>query len=119
MNEKKAKKSRAAKPQDMEFTGYVESITASSQFQFEITSKKIGRRSYSVAAGDAAVAALVTASYLAGKKISVTGAPNGGSIPVAREVRLGAKAKSRKIKAYPRKLTIPAEHPAPQTPPQA
>jgi ribosomal protein L6P/L9E len=106
MDEKKAKKTPDVTA-DQEFAGRIESVTAGAQFRFEVAGKKSGRRSYSVAPGATAMAALVTAAHLAGKKVFVTGADNGEAGYVAGEIRIGAKPKPAKVKAYPKKLKAP------------
>jgi hypothetical protein len=118
MDEQKTKKRPdAATPK--EFTGRIEGITANSQFRFDLAGKKSGRTTFSIPSGDTAMAGLVTACYLAGKKISVTGLANGGAIFVASEVRLGAKPKAKKAKAYPKKLKASPDASAPTVTPQA
>jgi hypothetical protein len=119
MSEQMAKKSRdAAMPR--EFTGRIEGITANSQFSFDVSGKKSGRKTFSIASGDAVMAALVTASYLAGKKVSITSTANGEAVQLASQIRLGAKPKADKVKAYPRKLKkAPSDASAPTTAPQA
>ena len=108
MDKKKVKKTPSPAAAQ-EFSGRIEGITAGAQFRFDVAAKKSGCRSYSIAAGDAAMAALVTASYLAGTKVFVTGVGNGEAIHVASEIRIGAKPKPHKVKAYPKKLKAPAE----------
>jgi hypothetical protein len=101
-------KKQSKKPKstsDGAFSGYVESIMAGSGFRFEVAGKKSGWRTFSIHAADpmhfSAMTALVTSSYLAGKKVNVMGAPNGGDAYVASEIRIGAK--SRAIKSKPLK----------------
>ncbi len=119
MDKQQANKSR--EPEVLkEFTGRIEGITASAQFRFDVAGKKSSRKSFSVPPGDTAMATLVTASYLAGKKISVTSIANGDATHIASKIRLGAKPKSEKTAAYPKKLKKAAsENSTPTVTPQA
>jgi hypothetical protein len=75
-----------------EFTGHINSISctkAGAEFRFDVVSKKGASRSYRLEAGNGAIAALVTAAYMAGKKVTVMDA-------AATEIRVGAKPKVTK-----------------------
>jgi hypothetical protein len=108
------KNNRAAN--DAEFSGRIESVIAGGDFRFAVTAKKGGRRMFSVNAADAAhfsaMTALVTSSYLAGKKVNVSGTVNGGVVYTANEIRIGAKPKPVKVKAVKPKKPV-AEAPPP------
>jgi hypothetical protein len=112
MTEKTSKaKGRASGP--AEFAGRIESITAGAEFRFAVAAKKAGVKMFAIAGAEpaqfAAMTALVTSSYLAGKKIHVTGMANGNSVTIASEVRIGAKPKAaRGGKAFPKNSKPPA-----------
>ena len=76
-----------------EFTGHINSITCAksgAEFRFDVVSKKDASRSYVLEAGNGAMAALVTAAYMAAKKVTVMDA-------AATEIRVGAKPKVPKV----------------------
>ena len=92
MNDKKTdkKKEAVAGP---EFTGHINSITSAksgAEFRFDVVGKKDASRSFVLENGNGAIAALVTAAYMAGKKVTVMDAG-------ASEVRVGAKPKVAKV----------------------
>jgi hypothetical protein len=92
MNDRKPakKKETLAKP---EFTGHINSITcakAGAEFRFDVVGKKDASRSYVLEAGNGAMAALVTAAYMAAKKVTVMDLG-------ATEIRVGAKPKVPKV----------------------
>jgi hypothetical protein len=106
MGDKKPPK-KPTKDSSGEFSGRVESITAGAEFRFEVAGKKLGRRVYAVPQGQA-----VASAYVAGKKIFVTGAPNGGGAHGVSEIRMGAKPVQIKA-AKPAKPPKAPEPPAP------
>jgi hypothetical protein len=104
MSDKKTdkKKEAVASP---EFTGHVNSIAcakAGAEFRFDVVGKKDVSCSYVLEAGNGAIAALVTAAYMAGKKVTVMDLG-------ASEVRVGAKPKVAKVPKAPK---VKAEKPA-------
>ncbi len=99
---KPAKKANSAS--QLEFSGRLDSINISgggSHFQFELVNKT-GSSSYLLDTanqpGFAALAAFVTAAYMAGKKIHVKGTANGEGLPFASDIRIGSKPKVPKVK---------------------
>jgi hypothetical protein len=105
MNDKKPAKKTVAvdKP---EFSGRVNgmSVAASgASVQFEVANKKNESRSYKLdsanAGGLALMASMLTAAYVGGKKVTVTGAANGEGMAIASEIRFGVKPKAPKVKA--------------------
>jgi hypothetical protein len=99
------KPARKPKPANqLEFTGRLESISINgggSHFQFAVTNKT-GGSSYLLDSANqpsfTTLASLVTAAYMAGKKIHVKATPNGDGLPFASEIRIGAKPKAPKVK---------------------
>ena len=81
-----------------EFSGYINSVTCAksgAEFRFDVVGKKRVNRAYVLDVGNGAMAALVTAAYMAGKKVTVMDA-------AASEICVGAKpkvAKPPKVKA--------------------
>jgi len=103
---KPAKKANSANK--LEFSGRLNSINVSgpgNHFQFELVGKN-GSSSYLLdsasPSGFAALAALVTSAYMAGKKIHVQGTANGEGLPFASSIRIGAKPKIPKAKPVKR-----------------
>ena len=101
-DKKPAKKANSANT--LEFSGRLDSINiggGGSRFQFELVNKT-GSSSYLLdtanQAGFAALAAIVTSAYMAGKKIHVKGTANGEGLPFASDIRIGAKPKVPKVK---------------------
>jgi hypothetical protein len=101
-DKKPAKKANSANK--LEFSGRLDSINiggGGSRFQFELVNKT-GSSSYVLdtanQAGFAALAAIVTSAYMAGKKIHVKGTANGEGLPFASDIRIGAKPKVPKVK---------------------
>jgi hypothetical protein len=117
----KASKANSSATRPAEFAGRIESITAGAEFRFAVTAKKGGTRTFAIEgaapAHFAAMTSLVTSTFLAGKKIHVTGVLNGDAVTVASEVRIGAKPKAPRVKSFPKKLKpLAASEPA-GTPP--
>ena len=100
-------KTPAKKPKSTnqtEFSGRLESISINgggSHFQFTVANKT-GGSSYLLDSSNqpsfGTLASLVTAAYMAGKKIHVKAAPNGEGLPFASEIRIGSKPKAPKVK---------------------
>jgi hypothetical protein len=103
MDDKKpAKKPKPAN--QMEFSGRLESVSINgggSHFQFELANKD-GSSAYLLDPANQSsftiLASLVTAAYMAGKKIHVKAAPNSEGLPFVSEIRIGAKPKAPKVK---------------------
>ena len=88
-----------------EFTGHINSIACAksgAEFRFDVVGKKDANRSFVLDAGNGAIAALVTAAYIAGKKVTVMDAG-------ASEVRVGAKPKVAKVPKAPKVPKVKAE----------
>jgi hypothetical protein len=101
-----------------EFTGRIDRITAGSQFSFDMKTKKSGQKSFFIPLDNAGMAALVIASYVSGKKISIKSKSDGGAGDIASEIRLGAKSEDAKSDIYPKKLkAAPSQPPAGVIPP--
>ena len=103
MDDKKPAKTPTPANQ-VEFSGRLESISINgggSHFQF-VVANKTGGSSYLLDSTNqpsfATLASLVTAAYMAGKKIHVKATPNGDGLPFASEIRIGAKPKAPKVK---------------------
>lgn len=104
MSDKKTEKKKEAVTSP-EFTGHINSITSAksgAEFRFDVVGKKDVARSFVLEGSNGAIAALVTAAYMAGKKVTVMDAG-------ASEVRVGAKPKVAKAPKAPK---VKAEKPA-------
>ncbi len=93
------KKLDASKKQ--EFFGRLENINISSSgshFQFDVVSKKDGRRTYVLNSNSPtdylAMASFISSTCAAGKKVTVSGAQNGTGLPYANEIHIGKKTKA-------------------------
>jgi hypothetical protein len=92
MDDKQPAKKQAAEAKT-EFSGHISSIStvgSGALLRFDVVGKKGQSRSFQLDAGNAAVVTLVTAAYVAGKKVTVMDA-------AASEIRLGAKPKMPKV----------------------
>jgi hypothetical protein len=94
-----ARKLNASKSQ--EFSGRVENISISSSgshFQFDVVSKKDGRRTYMLNSNSPtdylAMASFISSTCAAGKKVTVSSAQNGTGLPYANEIHIGKKTKA-------------------------
>jgi hypothetical protein len=93
------KKLDASKKQ--EFFGRLENINISSSgshFQFDVVSKKDGRRTYMLNSNSPTdylvMASFISSTCASGKKVTVSGAQNGTGLPYANEIHIGKKTKA-------------------------
>ena len=93
------KKLDASKKQ--EFFGRLENINISSSgshFQFDVVSKKDGRRTYMLNSNSPTdylvMVSFISSTCASGKKVTVSGAQNGAGLPYANELHIGKKAKA-------------------------
>ncbi len=103
MDDKKSAK-KSMPENKMEISGRLESLSfkgSGNHFQFTVANKN-GGSSYLLDSTHqpnfATLASLVTAAYMAGKKIHVKATQNGDGPPYASEISMGAKAKEPKVK---------------------
>jgi len=128
-NKKSAKKPRSTN--QLEISGRLKGINingSASHFQFALVNKS-GSSSYLLdpanQSGFATLAAFVTSAYMAGKKIHVKATRNGDGLPIASEIRIGAKPKAPKVKkpkapeVKKAKVAIPVKEPLIEPPPAA
>lgn len=118
---KPAKKKGSAN--QLEFSGRLESISISNggaHFQFEVANKTSHQACLLDTAsqpGFAALATLVTAAYMAGKKVHVKSKPNGDGLLIASEIRVGSKPRLPKVKKV--KPVVRVKGPLPEVLPAA
>ncbi|MGB9141807.1 MAG: hypothetical protein WCB71_06370 [Aestuariivirga sp.] len=114
------KKGSASQP---EFSGRLESISISNggtHFQFDVANKTSDQTYLLDTAnqpGFAALAALLSAAYMAGKKVHVKSKPNGDGLPLASEIRVGSKPRLPKVKKV--KPVVRVKGPLPEVLPAA